>query len=128
MQKTIDYWIEEAVEALKVAEHLFDKKDYSYSLFFGHLAVGKILKAIYIQKKGEHAPQIHNLVRLAEQAGMILTPEQKDTLNKITAFNLESRYPDEKRSFRFKCTEQFTSVELIKIKEIMQWLKSTMKF
>lgn len=75
MQKTIDYWIEEAAEALKVAEHLFDKKDYSYSLFFGHLAVEKTLKAIYIQKKGEHGPQIHNLVRLAEQAGIPLTPE-----------------------------------------------------
>ena len=127
MQKTINYWLEEAVEALKVAEHLFDNKDYSYSLFFGHLAVEKILKALYIQNKGEHAPQIHNLVRLAEHAGVILTPERKETLNKITAFNLESRYPDEKRSFRIKCTEQFTSVELIKIREIIQWLKLTMK-
>jgi HEPN domain-containing protein len=127
MQKTIDYWIEEAAEALKVAEHLFDKNDYSYSLFFGHLAVEKILKAIYVQKKGEHAPQIHNLVRLAQQAGLSLNAEQIDSLNKITAFNLESRYPDEKRSFRIKCTEQFTSMELIKIREILQWLKSTLK-
>jgi len=127
MQKTIDYWLEETEEALKVADHLFEKKDYSYSLFFGHLAVEKILKAIYVQKKVTHAPQIHNLVRLAQQAGLLLNVEQIDSLNKITAFNLESRYPDEKRSFRVKCTEQFTSIELIKIKEILQWLKSTMK-
>ena len=33
-----DYWIVEADEARQVAQHLFDKKDYSYSLFFGHLA------------------------------------------------------------------------------------------
>jgi hypothetical protein len=26
MQKTIDYWLEEAEEALKVADHLFEKK------------------------------------------------------------------------------------------------------
>lgn len=84
MQKTVDYWLEEGDEALKVAEHLFEKKDYSYSLFFGHLAVEKILKAIYVQKNGEHAPQIHNLVRLAQQAGLSLNAEQIDSLNKIT--------------------------------------------
>ena len=41
------YWIDEAEEALTVAEHLFEKGDYSSALFFGHLAIEKILKAIY---------------------------------------------------------------------------------
>ena len=124
MQKTIDYWMEEAAEALQVAEHLFEKKDYSYSLFFGHLAVEKILKAIYVKKKEVHAPQIHNLFRLAEHSSIVLSPEQKDALIRITAFNLESRYPDEKRSFRKKCDEAFTSSELSQVKEVFQWLKS----
>jgi HEPN domain-containing protein len=126
-QKTIDYWLEEAEEALKVADHLFEKKDYSYSLFFGHLAVEKMIKAIYIKKKGEHAPQIHNLLRLAESAQIELTQEQKNSLIRITAFNLESRYPDEKRSFRNKCNEQFTAAELTQIREIIQWLKLIMR-
>jgi len=126
MQKTIDYWLEEAEEALKVADHLFEKKDFSYSLFFGHLAVEKIIKAIYVQKRNEHAPQIHNLLRLAEQAGIAMSSEQKETLIIITAFNLESRYPDEKRSFRVKCTEQYTKVELENIRKIVKWLKSIM--
>lgn len=127
MQKTIDYWLEEAEEALKVAEHLFEKKDFSYSLFFGHLAVEKFIKAIHVQKRNEHAPQIHNLVRLAEQAGIVLSTEQKETLIIITAFNLESRYPDEKRSFRIKCTKQYTQVELTKIREVIKWLKLIMQ-
>ena len=127
MQKTIDYWLEEAEEALKVADHLFEKKDFSYSLFFGHLAVEKFIKAIYVQKRNEHAPQIHNLVRLAEQAGIVMSPEQKETLIIITAFNLESRYPDEKRSFRIKSTKQYTQVELTKIREVIKWLKSIMQ-
>jgi len=127
MKKTIDYWLEEAEEALKVADHLFEKKDYSYSLFFGHLAVEKIIKAIYVKKRNEHAPQIHNLVRLAEQAGIAFSAEQKETLIVITAFNLESRYPDEKRSFRIKCTKQYTKVELAKIREVIKWLKLIMQ-
>ena len=127
MQKTIDYWLEEAEEALKVADHLFEKNDFSYSLFFGHLAVEKFIKAIYVQKRNEHAPQIHNLIRLSEQAGVVMSPEQKEKLIIITAFNLESRYPDEKRSFRIKCTKQYTQVELTKIREVIKWLKSIMK-
>ena len=76
--------------------------------------------------KGEHAPPIHNLVRLAQQAGLVLSAGQIEALNKITAYNLEARYPDEKRSFRLKRTEPFTSAQLTEIMEIIKWLKSTM--
>ena len=51
------YWLKEAHEALTVAEHLFEKEDYSYALFFGHLALEKILKALYVDINKEHAPR-----------------------------------------------------------------------
>ena len=38
-KEIIEYWVTEANEAQTVAHHLFEKKDYSYSLFFGHLEV-----------------------------------------------------------------------------------------
>lgn len=119
-----DYWIVEADEARQVAQHLFDKKDYSYSLFFGHLAVEKLLKAIYAVRKNEQAPRIHNLGRLAEEAGITLDSEQQDKLIRITAFNLETRYPDYKRGFRKKCARDFTTHELAKIDKVLQWLRS----
>jgi HEPN domain-containing protein len=40
------YWLESAEGDWDVANHLFEKGDYSYSLFFGHLTIEKILKAI----------------------------------------------------------------------------------
>ena len=119
-----EYWKEEAQEALRVAWHLFETRDFSYSLFFGHLALEKLLKAIYVSRKGEHAPYIHNLQRLAEIVDIKLTDIQRDSFIKITAFNLESRYPDEKRTFRKKCTEKFTKKELNEIEDIFKWLKS----
>lgn len=124
IEKVKNYWAEEATEALQVAWHLFEKKDYSYALFFGHLAIEKILKAIYVSEKKEHAPYIHNLVKLAEITNIQLTKAQKEKLIEITTFNLESRYPDERRSFRSKCTQDFTSSELNKTEEIFNWLKS----
>ncbi len=124
IQKVKDFWVGEAEEALKVADHLFEKQDFSYVLFFGHLAVEKLLKALYVIKKGEQAPYIHNLIRLAEAIEIPLAEARKDALIKITAFNLESRYPDERRTFRKKCSREFAWNELQQIKEIFAWLKS----
>jgi HEPN domain-containing protein len=124
LQKIKNFWLEEAMESLQVARHLFEKTDYSYALFFGHLAIEKILKALCVIKKGEQAPYIHNLFRLAEMADLPLSEDRKNQLLKITAFNLESRYPDEKRSFRKKCTVEFTQKELNEIEEVFNWLKS----
>ena len=122
--KIKEFWIAEAGEALTVANHLFEKEDYSYALFFGHLAVEKILKALYVVKRKDQAPYIHNLYRLAEMIELPLTESRKDQLIKFTAYNLESRYPDEKRSFREKCDQEFTRKELTEINEVFIWLKS----
>ncbi len=124
IKRVRDYWLEEAEDALRVMHHLFEKGDYSYALFFGHLAVEKILKAVYVIRKGEHAPYLHDLEKLAKQSDIPLTSEQKLLLIQITGFNIEARYPDEKRSFRKKCTEDFTKEMLNKIEEVFQWLKS----
>ncbi len=124
VQKIKAYWLEEATEALQVTRHLFEKGDYSYALFFAHLAVEKILKALYITRKNQHAPHIHNLQRLAELSGIELGEAKRDALMKITAFNLESRYPDEKRSFRNKCAEEFTRREIEETEGIFQWIKA----
>jgi len=127
VEKLRDFWLEEAAEALRVAWHLFEKEDYSYALFFGHLSVEKLLKAIYVVRKADQAPYIHNLIRLAEITNIPLNEVQRDRLIKITAFNLESRYPDERRSFRNKCTEDFTRMELKQVEEIFKWLKSMLQ-
>lgn len=124
MKRAVIYWSEEAREALQVADHLYEKNDYSYALFFGHLAIEKILKALYVARKNEQAPPIHNLVRLAEVAGLALDSQQTESLIRITTFNLEARYPDESRNFRKKCTEEFTRLELARVKEVFQWLNS----
>ena len=126
-EKVKKFWMEEAQESLQVAKHLFEKRDFSYALFFGHLAVEKILKAFYVIKKKDQAPYSHNLLSLAQLAEITLSDEKKEKLIKITAFNLESRYPDEKRSFRKKCTEAYTESELNQVEEIFAWLKSMLQ-
>jgi hypothetical protein len=47
-----------------------------------------------------------------------------DKLVTVTAFNIEARYPDFKRSFRQRCTPEYTAKQMAMIKELLQWLKS----
>ena len=122
----IDYWDSEARESLQVARHLFEKKDYSYALFFGHLAIEKLLKSIYVKRRNEDIPRTHNLPRLAKEANLTIPEDIHSDLIRITAFNLEARYPDYKKKFRTKCTSYFTTKELDRIYEVFKWLKSIM--
>jgi len=124
IERIKNYWIVESEEALKVAWQIFNAKSYSYSLFFGHLAIEKILKAIYVDKKKEQPPFTHNLLKLSEVLDTQLDQRQIDAFIEITAFNIESRYSDEEGSFRKKCNKKFTKGWLNKIEEIHKWLKS----
>ena len=99
-KETVKYWIESAKEDWKVAQHLYDKKDYAYALFFCHLTIEKILKAIYTEQIEKIAPYTHSLVYLAEKTKLNLTEKQLELLEIITDFNIEARYPDEKFLFK----------------------------
>ena len=118
----IKYWLRSAEQDWEVVRHLFEKKDYSYALFFGHLTIEKILKAIFTDKHDKTPPFSHNLVYLSEKAGLKLNEEMLELLEEISDFNLEARYPDQKFSFYKKCTMSFTKKKLYEIERIKKWL------
>ena len=121
-EKVVEYWLKSAEDDWIVVNHLFEKGDYPYSLFFGHLTIEKILKAIYVNKLGEIPPFTYRLVYLAEKVSLNLTDEQVGLLETITRFNMEARYPDDKFLFKKRCTKDFAEKYLIKIKEFKEWL------
>jgi len=124
MEEQIGYWATSAEYDLKVADHLFESGDYSWCLFVGHLVLEKMLKAIYVQYKGEVPPRTHNLLALTKSSNLILNQEQEEFLFKVNSFNIESRYPDFKQQFYELCTRDFASENLTKIREFYHWLKS----
>lgn len=121
-EDSLNFWITSAKKDWKVAKHLFEKKDYPYALFFGHLTIEKILKAIYFLKFKENPPHTHRLLYLAEKIKLELNDKQVELLEIVTDFNLEARYPDEKFSFHKKCTKKFTEKYLKEIEVLMKWL------
>ena len=43
----IYYWLDSAEQNYTTMQNLYNSKDYSWSLFLGHLVLEKILKALY---------------------------------------------------------------------------------
>lgn len=126
-RKRVEFWLESAEDDWRAAKHLFQKGDYSHSLFFGHLTVEKTLKAIYVYRLNDNPPFTHRLAYLAEKASLELPQEKLELLETVTDFNLEARYPDEKFSFRKKCTKEFTRKYLDAIGVMKKWLANQIK-
>ncbi|MFA7124128.1 MAG: HEPN domain-containing protein [Candidatus Delongbacteria bacterium] len=123
-KEMIAHWIESAEHDRTAMQHLFEKKDYSWSLFVGHLYLEKLLKAYFISVKNEQPPFIHDLNRIAEKAGIELTDDQKNILDTVTTFNLRARYADYKADFYKKCNLKFTELWKTKIEELALWIKT----
>jgi len=118
----VKYWLKTADQDWIVANHLFEKKDYPYALYFGHLTIEKILKAIFTDKKDKTPPFSHNLVYLSEKAGLKVNDEILELFEELSDFNLEARYPDDKFSFYKKSTMGFTKNKLEQIERLKKWL------
>lgn len=121
-QEQINYWVETSNQDYNTMQHLYESKDYSWCLFIGHLVIEKLLKAMCVKNIEETVPKTHDLLRLADKSNLQTSDEQKDYLDLFTTFNINARYPDFKQSFNKKCTSEFTSNSVEKIKELRQWL------
>ncbi|MBS1257979.1 MAG: hypothetical protein MAG551_01032 [Candidatus Scalindua arabica] len=124
----IKYWLESAQHDLESAESILDLGRYDWCLFIGHLALEKILKAVFVDRNDNNMPpKVHNLVRLAELSKIKLDEDQKFHLDKITDFNIQTRYPDYKMDFYKRCNLEYTNEYFAKIKEFYVWFSSLLK-
>ena len=122
-EELVAVWRLGAKDARRSARHLFEKHDYMFALFAGHLYLEKLLKALAARKLQNYPPYGHNLFNLAKSAGLDLTAEQAAFLDRVTKYNIAARYEDEKLEFRKRCTRQFCQTELAEIERFGKWLE-----
>lgn len=123
-EQVINYWVESADKDYKTMLDLFQTKNNSWALFIGHLVIEKLLKGLYIKKKGEYPPLIHDLRRICEKAEIELDDTQKIILDTISRFNINARYDDYKQSFYLLCNDGFTAEWIEKIENCRLWIKA----
>ncbi len=125
IEKTFKYWIDTSDKDFDTMIHLFHSKDYHWSLFIGHIVIEKLLKAYVVKETNNHASFTHDLVRLAKFSKLIFPTEHLDWLDTITTFNMNARYDSYKQAFYKKCTLEFTTEWIEKIKSLRIWIKET---
>ena len=124
----VAYWIKSAKKNLETVNHLFEDKQYPESLFFAHLTLEKLCKAIWVKHREENnPPRIHNLIRILELANVTLDDEQKDFFLMFNNFLLEGRYPDYKFELWKKWKKKNTFEVLKQFKQKRKWLLSKLQ-
>lgn len=108
IKKTVNYWKKTAEYDYEIMNSLFKSKKYYGCLFFSHIVLEKILKALVVQTTKQQAPYTHDLVRLEEVASIGLPKEEVELLKEVNSFNIKARYPDYKLKFYKLCNKNFT--------------------
>lgn len=105
---------------LSTAHILIEKDKFLHGLFFCHLAMEKIMKAVYVKIKNDFAPKTHNLLYLCELCGIDLTEEQVAFYAILMKYQITGRYPDNTGL----PPERGTAIKYYKkVEEEFKWLK-----
>ncbi|MBE7561022.1 HEPN domain-containing protein [bacterium] len=114
------YWQEGSDEEWSVAEILLEKGKYRQALFFGHLALEKILKALVVRATEEIPPRIHNLRTLAEMTGCKVPNDVMIELRNVEAHQIRGRYPTEGTRLP---SPKMAREDLERMERLRQWFK-----
>lgn len=118
-EEVIKFWKAASDKDWGFSQELFvGGKRGDYALFFTHLSLEKLLKALHYSRKETHPLAIHDLVELAKRADLKVDQELEKRLKEITTFNLAARYDDYKFSFYKKANKQYTETWINIAKEV----------
>lgn len=122
----IIYWTESSDHDLSSMDDIFSRAErYDWALFVGHLALEKILKALWVKNnESDVPPRTHNLLKIAEGADLELNEKDKLFLNRVNSFNLETRYPEYKKEFYLECTREFAEKNIKDIRDFHKCIRA----
>lgn len=122
------YWIESSQDAFDTAETLFKNNRFVYSMFFLHLSIEKMLKALFVNRNKTESPFGHNLQNISSKINDLDFGEKRiELFSQITTFNIAGRYDDYKNNFKAVCNSKFAENYLTKGRELLIWLMSQIR-
>ncbi len=121
-----DYWLMIAEYDLETAKAMHETKRYLYVGFMCHQCIEKILKGIYVARKNETPPRIHNLARLLEIVGLDSNIPQDllDFMLALNPLNLATRYPDYKLELLKEIDNVYSEKLIFDTGRLLTWLKT----
>ncbi len=94
VKKQIEYWRNGSFDDFETAKILIENRKYIHGLFFCHLSIEKIIKALVVKATNEIPPKSHDLFFLSQRAQIELSEENQLILQVLMKYQLEGRYPE----------------------------------
>lgn len=94
IQKQIDYWKQGSDDHFETAGILIENKKYVHGLFFCHLSIEKIIKALIVKNTLDIPQKSHDIFYLTKIAGVELPVEMEQIAQILMKYQLEGRYPE----------------------------------
>jgi HEPN domain-containing protein len=124
VERQVNYWRQSSSEDWEVAQELVANGRTRHGLFFAHLAIEKLLKALVCQYTRTIPPKTHNLLLLAGKTDLTLSEEQKLFFARFDQYQIEGRYPEmlPKAPSREKAAQEIAVAQ-----EFISWLKQKLQ-
>jgi len=120
-------WIKASDYDILSAEAMFKTKRYVYVVFFCHLSLEKLLKAVVCRVIQRIPPKTHDLLLLTKLSNLKIPTLHQLVIARLTAVSIPTRYPEDIS----KLTKQYTALVaqkyLKETKSLLKWLKQTQK-
>ncbi|HOW51126.1 MAG TPA: HEPN domain-containing protein [bacterium] len=122
--KTSQEWASQSQYDIDTALSLLKSKRRIYCVFMCHLALEKMLKAVFAKKKSAYPPHTHDLLFLAEQGEITFADEaQGYFVEELNGLNIPTRYPDQLQKMLKRFTPKKTDEIYRSTKKVLSWLK-----
>jgi HEPN domain-containing protein len=119
-----EQWAEQARYDWDTARAMLDSGRYLYVVFCCQQAVEKMLKAVIAERSGQCPPRLHNLLRLAEHAGIGLDQSQRVLMEDLSRYYVQSRYPEEIPVLSRGLDRPRGEQVLNQTEDVLRWLSS----
>jgi HEPN domain-containing protein len=127
MDEDIRKWVKPSEYDVETAKAMLNARKYLYVLFCCQQAVEKLLKAVIVKEKKQFPPKIHDLLRLVQMTSLEPDEKQRDFLDRLNAYYIETRYPDEVLSLSKGLTGRLANAYLSGTEEILRWIRKVLK-
>ena len=127
-QQHIHYWAKQIDDDLDCATAIFFAGHYAQSLFWAHLCLEKMCKALWIKNNdGNTPPFVHNLLKIATQTKEFFTEEQLQFFADMNTFQIRGRYPDYAHSFENTIDKKTAEKYLNQTKKTIECLQQMLQ-
>ncbi|MGQ9654352.1 MAG: HEPN domain-containing protein [Thermodesulfobacteriota bacterium] len=118
----IRFWLLSSDADFQAMDTLFQRGHHFWTLVSARQLLEKLLKAFYVKKIEEEAPEGASLLEIAEKGALDLSEEQREILVQMDLFDLRERSPKAQSRLYEKATRKFTEYYFNRITELRPWL------